>query len=95
MKKSTLALCVALALGNQAIASTSSSPSLADKAVCPGDISALSKEEKEKLPAICLAEEKSWLEENAPWLAAALGLTGSAIALHDMNHGSGHFSVLA
>lgn len=95
MKKSTLALCVALALGNQAIASTSSSPSLADKAVCPGDISALSKEEKEKLPAICLAEEKSWLEENAPWLAAALGLTGSVIALHDMNHGSGHFSVLA
>lgn len=95
MKKSTLAFCIALALGNQAIASTSSSSSLADKTVCPGNISALSKEEKEKLPAICLAEEKSWLEENAPWLAAALGLTGSAIALHDMNHGSGHFSVLA
>ncbi|HBC5730618.1 TPA: hypothetical protein KEV31_004638 [Escherichia coli] len=95
MKKSTLALCVALALGSQAIASTSSSSSLADKAVCPENISALSKEEKEKLPAICLAEEKSWLEENAPWLAAALGLTGSVIALHDMNHGSGHFSVLA
>ncbi|EHV5403122.1 hypothetical protein K0V28_004422 [Salmonella enterica] len=59
MKKSTLALCVALAMGNQAIASSSTSPTLANSAGCPADISGLSKEEKARLPAVCLAEEKS------------------------------------
>lgn len=92
--KKILALSITLALGTNAYASPAEIAKDKISQDCPADLSVLSKAEKASLPEQCISvEKKSWIDEQAEWLAglvAAVGLGAgvSGLGSHDGHHGS-------
>ncbi|HCR1908514.1 TPA: hypothetical protein ONC18_001155 [Enterobacter kobei] len=92
--KKILALSITLALGTNAYASPAEIAKDKISQDCPADLSVLSKAEKTSLPEQCISvEKKSWIDEQAEWLAglvAAVGLGAgvSGLGSHDGHHSS-------
>lgn len=86
MQRKILSLCVALALGNNAVAGTGiPNNTTLEGDTCPVDISILTKEERAKLPKKCLDEN-----DNALWLwiaGGAAAITASVVALSNSGGG--------
>ncbi|WP_139177215.1 autotransporter outer membrane beta-barrel domain-containing protein [Enterobacter sp. NFIX58] len=93
--KKILALSITLALSSNTYASPSDITQDKARQDCPADLSVLSRAEIDALPAQCVrAEKKSWIDEQAEWLAglvAAVGLGAgfSGLGSHDGHHAGG------
>ncbi|WP_159566790.1 beta strand repeat-containing protein, partial [Budvicia diplopodorum] len=84
MKKKALSLCIALTLTNNVMADTNIE-NKKEQPACPTNISTLTKEQREELPATCLAEE----DELWTWLAGGLVAGVAAITAIVINNDDG------
>nr|WP_312951683.1 autotransporter domain-containing protein [Superficieibacter sp.] len=81
-RKSAISLCIALALqGNTVWAETINNVNNSHSISCPEDIKSLTKAQKAKLPATCLKEEPSFLEESWEWVAGGVAAVAAAVGI--------------
>ncbi|WP_312952406.1 hypothetical protein [Superficieibacter sp.] len=92
-RRSAISLCIALALQATPVwadeVETIRSLNKGNQSSCPKDIKSLTKEQKAKLPATCLKEEPSFLEENWEWVAGGIATVAAAFGIAVSNDDDG------
>ena len=84
-----LSACIALALNSNAWATEINNSEPSPSSVCPSDVSALTKEQKAKLPVSCLKSESSFLDEYWAVIPAGIAAVAAAVGLsvdNDSDH---------